>query len=257
SLLKKAGVYIEIADFIGHTEGEAAVELGCGSGELMEAMRPWNPDIAFIGMDMNPHLLEAAEGKFPKEESVRRFANFAFDEKPGVGIRMNPMYRSFMLEGGAVSLILDDIRYMNSTRTALKESRMVPTLFTLVFPSPSSHLELEHEWYNPHDEVVVRKAIDTMYISAMKKAADMMPSGGKLVLGEALSAGSDNIVRVFERMNESFCGGCYRVEATRNLSRDRIRGYQELYAKSENDFSRVKPSFNEGEYFVLVKLERK
>jgi len=257
SLLERAGVYREIADFIGHVDGDAAVELGCGSGELMRAVRPWNPDMALIGMDMNMHLLSLAESL--SGEKARKYVSFDFTSHPERGIVMQPARSpdTPLIGKRETYLFLDDARSMGPTSRAMRDSGAVPALFTLVFPGGGTHLELEHGWYDPDDRMSARQATDTMYVSAMKKAGSMMPPGGQLVFGEAFRKGSGRVAEVFERIDGLYCGSIYRVKDTTELSSDRMQDYVRAYGNRAGEFSRVMPSFREGEYFVLVKLERK
>lgn len=47
-------------------EGDLVIDLGCGSGRLLNLIARWNPNVSFIGVDLAPNMLNSAKTQAEK-----------------------------------------------------------------------------------------------------------------------------------------------------------------------------------------------
>jgi ubiquinone/menaquinone biosynthesis C-methylase UbiE len=90
--------YLARADGIPHrTEGEAVVlellphrvervlDLGCGDGRLLALVRLACPDASGVALDFSPAMIDAAEGRFSRDQRVMVVRHDLNDQLPDLG----------------------------------------------------------------------------------------------------------------------------------------------------------------------------
>lgn len=115
-ILEEGGIYKEIATFIGNQK--LHVDLGCGSGAILEQLLVNNLSERVIGIDINRHMLRDAEDRLKKIGEVNKFVCLEeiitkLDDKALDSVREN--YKRIKGDNlSKINLVLGDARFLNS-----------------------------------------------------------------------------------------------------------------------------------------------
>ncbi len=254
--LKQSGVYRKIAQFV--KPSEMYLDIGCGSGDLVEAVNFPNA----LGVDINHYSLATAEMRFRQHGlDVNAFALSFLKWVPGKGIVIVPgdgdSYE--LLQRGKANFLQDDLRVIKPNRSLAVTRRHMkevgrPDYVTYTLVGGSSHTA--GELYVRDDE---RKlSSKALVFEAVQTASELLPRGGHYV----------QVLRYVKHprladdiRNDFACtfGDIFAVEEIESfdLPEERLDNRFHLYASDIGSDTLKDPRIGKNVALVVVKARRK
>jgi hypothetical protein len=144
----KAGIYDKIAEQLSLPNGSTHIDFGCGQGFLLHALRKRNPNVAYLGIEYNLHMIMKAVRHLaelnvpsrPHAEGYMKFENDMMEWEYPLDFAENP---NLFRPGGPIRLIHADMRREELLQKLIGD-RMIDSA-TLTFHGASGSSAFENE----------------------------------------------------------------------------------------------------------------